>query len=181
MSLKPHYFYSLSSLINRHGEAIASKLLGSFSPFIDTSAADFLTKKAISMEKKDLSRTFLALSSDDGKILGFFTLGLKCIRIPDDSKLSKNVLKQCNIEDTTKVAQAFLLGQLARSSDSPKGFGDVLMDSAIMKLRTAKEIVGCRMLRLDCTDELLPYYLKHGFVMIRKNEDKDLNQMLLFI
>ena len=132
------------------------------------------------MEKRDLSRTYLAIS-DSNTIMGFFTLGLKCIRFTEDSLLSNKVMNECNMEPSTKVAQAYLLGQLARSADSPKGFGDILIKDATRVLKTAKAIVGCRMLRLDCVDELVPYYSKHGFIIIRKNIDKDLNQMMVFI
>ncbi len=37
------------------------------------------------------------------------------------------------------------------------------------------------MTRLDCTDELIGYYRGYGFNLIRKNENKNLNQMMIFI
>jgi hypothetical protein len=79
------------------------------------------------------------------------------------------------------VAQAYLLGQLVRSKDSPKGFGELLVDFAMKKVKEARGIVGCRVLRLDCADELVGYYERHGFSLIRKNGDKDLNQMVTLI
>ena len=44
-----------------------------------------------------------------------------------------------------------------------------------------KEMFGCRMVRLDCKDELVRYYESYGFQRIKKNQDKDLNQMAVFI
>ena len=35
------------------------------------------------------------------------------------------------------MAQAYLLGQLVRSKDSPKGFGELLIDFAMKKVKEA--------------------------------------------
>ena len=181
MNTSDYHMVSLSTILDTGGDVVALKMLRTFSPIKDSEAGEFLNEKAITMEKRDLSRTFLAIGKDDCTILGFYTLGMKCIHIPNGSCLPNNVLKMCNIEPSTNMAQAYLLGQLARSSSSPKGFGDTLIESAKTKLRESKKNVGCRMLRLDCVDELVPYYSKHGFINIRKNKDKDLNQMMVFI
>ena len=39
------------------------------------------------MEKKCMSRTYLAIH--DGSILGYFSIGMKCMRIPDDNPSPK--------------------------------------------------------------------------------------------
>lgn len=173
MSVPDYRLVPLSTLLNKSGEIVTRDVLSTFVPLTDSSPSQFLEDNAITIEKRDLSRTFLAISGE-GIILGFFSLGLKCIRIPDDSLLSTKISRQCNMEPSTKVAQAYLLGQLARSIDSPKGSGDILIQDAIKLLRSAKSVVGCRMLRLDCTDELISYYSRHGFVQIRRNDEQDL-------
>ena len=86
-----------------------------------------------------------------------------------------------NIEESTGVSQAYLFGQLARSKQSPEGFGDILIDYALKLFHEAKGIVGCRMVRLDCSDDLVLYYERHGFKLISKNQKKNLNQMMIFI
>ncbi|MBR7123612.1 MAG: hypothetical protein IKC93_01930, partial [Candidatus Methanomethylophilaceae archaeon] len=96
------------------------RMLDSFEPYIKSSTDDFLKRNAIAMEKRDLSRIFLALS-DDMRLLGFVTLGMKCMRVPAENLLSNKCLRLMNIESRTGVAQAYLLGQIARSKDSPKG------------------------------------------------------------
>ena len=40
------------------------------------------------MEVRDLSRTYLAISDDEPKVLGYITTGIKCMRIPDENLLS---------------------------------------------------------------------------------------------
>ena len=86
-----------------------------------------------------------------------------------------------NIEESTGVAQSYLLGQLSRSVKSEKGFGSFLMRVAIDNLKIANKAVGCRMVRLDCQDDLVPYYEQFGFRLVRKNDDGSLNQMITFI
>ncbi len=106
---------------------------------------------------------------------------MKCIAIPEENLLSRGLLRQCNIDGPSGVAQAYLLGQLVRSKASPKGFGELLIDFAMKKVKEAKSIVGCRILRIDCSDDLVGYYKGHGFRLIRKNPDKGLNQMIALV
>ena len=173
-------FIPLSKLLSLYGEEMVAEKLKSFIPHKDSSTGSFLREKAIMMEKKDLSRTFLAVSKSH-HILGFVTLGMKCLTIPKDNLLSNNVMSDMNIDKKTGVAQSYLLGQLARSVDSPSGIGKNFLDYAISKFKASKENVGCRMVRLDCTDDLINYYTKNRFRPICKNSDGDLNQMMIFI
>ena len=106
---------------------------------------------------------------------------MKCIRIPGENLLSRSLLRHCNIDESTGVAQAYLLGQLARSIDSQKGFGKGLIEYAIGRLREAKKIVGCRIARLDCSGDLIEYYGDSGFKPIRSNNDGSLVQMITTI
>ena len=54
-------------------------------------------------------------------------------------------------------------------------FDGVLPNSAEMI------VVLCHLIRLDCEDELVSYYERHGFEIIGKNQDDDLNQMIAVI
>ena len=127
------------------------------------------------MEKRDLSRTYLVVSRDDANVIGYITLSIKCMAVPKENLLSGKTLKGMNIESSTGVAQSYLLGQLSRSKDAPKGLGGEMLDLAFDKLGQA------RMVRLDCHDELIPYYTDHGFRLITKNESGSLNQMMAFV
>ncbi|MBO5669463.1 MAG: hypothetical protein J6R75_03755, partial [Candidatus Methanomethylophilaceae archaeon] len=95
--------------------------------------------------------------------------------------LSKSVMRQMNIEENSGVAQAYLLGQLVRSKNTSSGFGDRLIDFAMEIFRESKRNVGCRIVRLDCSNELIPYYEKHGFKLVRMNDSGTLNQMIILI
>lgn len=168
---------SLSRLLCDNGRETVENFLSGFVPAHgDSSPARFLYDKAITMELKDLSRTHLALS-DNLRILGFFTLSIKCMRVPEDNLLSKTSLRDMNIESTTGVAQSYLLGQLCRSEESWVGFGRTLMNEARLKIQACKSNVGCRMIRLDCSDDMVQYYESTGFRRINKNMNGKLNQM----
>lgn len=132
------------------------------------------------MELKDLSRTHLVMSGD-AQIVGFFTLGMKCTRIPEKNCLSNSILKRMNIESATGVAQAYLLGQLCRSKDSQPGFGKELIDYALELVSICRGIVGCRVIRLDCSDDMVGYYEKYGFKVIGKYPGGSLNQMMTLL
>jgi len=140
----------------------------------------YLRENAIIMEKKDLSRTYISIT-EDLEIMGFVTLGIKCMTVPDDNLLSNSAQRQMNIESDTHVAQAFLLGQLSRSETSVSGQGREFMAFAVEMLGKAKKIVGCRVVRLDCKDDLVEYYENLGFNLVGKNKNKGLNQMIKFI
>ena len=173
-----YYMVSLTEIIRTYGKENTLSFLRSFVPLTNRRTADYLHEDAIPMEIRDLSRTYLAISNDGDSIQGYVTLGMKCIRIPGENLLSRSFLRQCNIDESTGVAQAYLLGQLARSIDSPKGFGKDLVEYAIGRLREAKEIVGCRIARLDCSSSLIDYYKNSGFKPIRRNDDGTLIQMI---
>ena len=174
-------FVPLSALISRYDAEIIQNNLNDFVPYLNDETDQFISQKAIAMERRDLSRTYLAISLMDGKILGYVTIGMKCMRVPEENLLSNKVLRKMNIEEDTGVTQAYLFGQLARSKYSSEGFGDILIDYALKLFREAKRMVGCRMVRLDCSDDLIQYYEKHGFKQISKNMKKNLNQMMIFI
>ncbi len=174
---------SLSELIQIYGEPLVDRMVRSYVSAHEEENPEvsaYLRESAISMEKRDLSRTYISLTKDL-EILGFVTLGIKCMTIPEDSLLSRSAQKQMNIESDTHVAQAFLLGQLSRSEASAPGQGKEFMAFAVEMLGEAKKIVGCRVVRLDCKDDLVGYYEGLGFNLVGKNKNKGLNQMIKFI
>jgi len=138
----------------------------------------FLKKLAPRHEKKDISRTYLLVDTDEPKIMGYFTLALKCLNL-DKADLKPDIVELMNLNEG--VAQAYMLGQLARADGAEKGSGKIMLDSALKTVIKGKNMFGCRMVRLDCKDELIGYYTEQGFQHIRKNIDKDLNQMVRFI
>ena len=126
-----YVFMSLSTLVARYGEEKVQNGLNNFNPYLNDETVQFIRDKAIMMERRDLSRTYLAITKTGEVILGYVTIGMKCLRIPDENMLSSTILRQMNIEESTGVSQSYLFGQLARSKESPEGFGDKLIDYAL--------------------------------------------------
>jgi len=176
-----YHIVSLYDVLEAYGEDATSKKLSSFRCGRDPDRESFLHNKAIMMEKKSISRTYLGLNPSTNRILGYFSIGMKCMRIPDDTPISSNTRKRMNIDSDTGVAQSYLLGQLGRDDDSPKGFGHSLLVEALNRLSDANRIVGCRLVRLDCSDELIDYYVASGFRFVGRNVSENLNQMVIII
>lgn len=166
-------------MLTLYGREEMQKVFESFQPVHESETATFLRDKAIEMELRDVSRTYLAIS-DDIKVLGFITLSIKCMVMPEENLLSGKTLKKMNIELRTGTVQSYLIGQLSRSKDAPKGIGRELLDIAFDHLRSAKKLVGCRMVRLDCRDELVQYYTDYGFKRVSVNQD-GYHQMMALI
>ena len=169
----------LSFLLSRFGEEAVAKKLETFVPPFKSANDSFLAKMSIVMEKRSECRTYIAFDSETSEIMGFFAIGFRCLEVSDDCGLSKSMLKKLNRSEDN-IAQAYLLGQLSRAEGYP-GFGKTLINEAISKIREAQEIVGCRVVRIDCTDELIGYYQEYGFYYVKKNLRKNLNQMIMLL
>ncbi len=171
--------FTLSDLLSRYGEEAVAKKLETFVPAFKSANDPFLIKMSTVMEKKSECRTYIAFDRETSKIMGFFSICFRCLEVSDDCGLSKTMLKKLNRSEDD-IAQAYLLGQLSRAKDYP-GFGKTLINEAISKIREAQEIVGCRVVHIDCTDELIGYYREYGFYYVRKNLRKNLNQMIMLL
>lgn len=172
--------YSLGELISNKGEAEASSVISNFICSKDPDRENYLHKDAIMMEKKALSRTYLAMFDDDC-VAGYFSVGMRCMGVPNAIPISTNLRKKLNVDSRTQVAQMYLLGQLARSDQSEPGIGVRLLDDALDVIHRAFVAVGCRAVRVDCTDDLVDYYRKHGFTFINKRDGDDLNQLVTIL
>ncbi|MBR4203251.1 MAG: hypothetical protein IKQ93_06730 [Candidatus Methanomethylophilaceae archaeon] len=170
----------LSDLLERYGEEAVESILKDYKAVFDSATESYLHDKAIEMEKRALARTYIA-KDDRQQVIGYVTLGVKCLQLRNKDEMDEKIVHRMNIDTKSDTAQCYLLGQLSRSKDAPKGFGEVLLKSAFEELKVAKRKVGCRTVRLDCHDELIPYYERYGFKFICKNADGTLNQMVTFI
>ena len=149
-------------------------------PYAETEGADvlsFLKEKAIAFEKRGEARTYLWMNDEKWKqgkaqIDGFFSLSIKVIYFADvsDAAILETVNKSNN-------HPAFLIGQLARSEESPRGTGDAMLKTAVGFLLSASNIIGCRLAYIDCSESLRDYYRKEGFSFLQKKPKSHLIQM----
>lgn len=139
----------------------------------------FLDHSAITQEEQKISRTYLWLDDDalavkELKVLGFFAIALKVFTFDPDTpeKKRKRITKNPNPE-TNSFCAAYLIGQISRSKDTPKGSGYELMQRVLMKIKEAQAIVGGSFVYLDCHDDetVKANYQKSGFKELQKKQD----------
>jgi hypothetical protein len=174
--------YGLKKLISEIDENELSFKLSSFKCSAEPAAEEFLRNTAVRHEKNGISRTYLLMEKDNtGEeiIKGFFTLAIKCFTTSKEHSIPDAVFKQMNVD--RGIAQAYLLGQLAKADDMEKGFGRERIVRAFDAFSKGKEMFGCRVVRLDCKDGLLEYYESCGFTFAGKNHNGTLNQMVAII
>lgn len=167
-------------MLTEYGDQETMAMISDFVCTKDHDREVFLRENAIMMEKKAMSRTYVAVT-EDVRIIGYFTVGMKCMSVPDDVPISVSLKKKLNVNNETGIAQMYLLGQLARSDDSEQGVGAKLLDDALDIIHQAFVAVGCRAVRVDCADDLVHYYRDHGFTFINRNPDDDLNRLVTII
>ena len=155
-------------------------LLSSFAPSReDSGEKSFLSRKALTFERLAKSRTFLVML--DGQFAGFFSLAIKSLEL---CGLSKTMRKKLMAGDSANEnTSAFLIGHLARSTNSPKGFGARLLDLAMEYIDQARRIVGGRLAYLDCKDNmrLRSYYENKGFSFLQKTPNTELLQYYMVL
>ena len=78
---------SLNSILQNNERSDVEKYLSNYESIYDDSTSVFLRKKAIDLELRDVSRTHIAISKES-MMMGFFTLSIKSLRIPDENLLS---------------------------------------------------------------------------------------------
>ena len=158
------------------------KLISDFKCSANPEVERFLKKRARDHDSKDISRTHLAIS-EENKLLGFITVASKCMAVEDKEELIKKAGKETydSMNVNNDIAQAYLIGQLAKCDGAAKGFGKTMIEYALSTFTKVKKHIGCRFVRLDCYDELIPYYEGLGFRHIGKNADGTHNQMAIII
>ena len=114
-------------------------------------------------------------------IKGYFTLAVKCLAVGEKHNIPNKLWKLMNVNNG--VAQSYLLGQLAKSDGTERGFGKAMIEMALYNFGEGKIMFGCRTVRLDCKDEpkLMDYYVSCGFKFMRRDEKRNLNQMVMII
>jgi len=175
--------FSLSELISEWREEDVSRLLSTFICSAEPEAELYLKSTSVRHERNDISRTYL-IAEEHGPgrgyaVRGYFTLTVKCLALDDKHSIPDEVRVRMNID--RGIAQAYLLGQLAKADGTEKGLGKKMIYQALDIFMRGKEMFGCRVVRLDCKDELLHYYEACGFTPIGKNRQGTLNQMIIII
>ena len=80
------------------GEDVLLRIFSDFSCPINPDVEQFLKERAIEFTKKNQSVTYLVISSDDGELLGYFTIAVKpitlVVRLEEKSQESVNWMRR---------------------------------------------------------------------------------------
>ena len=137
--MRSYRIIPLKIFLDEFEEDDVSKRLKQFVCTRDHDREDFLHNKAVVFEKKGMARTYLAVM--DNTIAGYFTLSIRCLRVPYDQDISGSLSRKMNIDPDNNVAQSYLLGQLGRADYSYKGMGADLLEDAMDVVKRANELV----------------------------------------
>jgi hypothetical protein len=169
------------------GESAAKSLLSSFSCPLNPDVEYFLKNVAIEFSRQSISSTYLIMASFRGTyvLAGYFTLANKIFCIDKQclpnrkwrSRLSK--FGQFDNEIQRYTISAPLIGQLGKNyanSYDKLITGDELLKLALDKVREMQNIVGGKIVYLECEqkDSLIEFYSRNGFVNFGlRSLDKD--------
>ena len=172
--------FSFTEFIETMGESDARKALSSFRVSRNPDVESFIRNNAFAYQRSHNARTYLIV--DDAFVLsGYFTLSLSCMRIPEGISNSLRKKMQGYGRYSADTVPCYLIGQVARESAIPSHIlhlADIL-GSALGYIKQAQILTGGRFISVDCTDELISLYERHGFREIGKSGA--LNQMIMFI
>ncbi len=188
-------FVPLKTLISKFKEDDTSlnRILSSFSCDKDKDIEFFLWNKAVDFEKVSKSRTYLfcdyqEFSENPIVVLGYFTLSLKVLILPDE--LSVHARKELDgfrgkIHGIPiKEIPCFLIGQLAKNSNIANNpiSGKKLLTYANSIIKSVISSIGGRIILIECqeNEKLLKFYSDNGFYEFVRDSynDKTMVQLL---
>ena len=194
---------NILDLVKQFGEEELNKYLSDFSCIkykndsrsLNTDIEAFLKKNSIDFARQKKSVTYLFQDTNDGALLGYFTITHKPILISADG-LSNTIQKkierysELDIMAQTYTVSAFLVAQFGKNYAIDNGKrinGKFMMDLVDNELKYIQYRIGGGMKYLDCEpiQSLLDLYKSCGFkefsTRYSKKDNKQYVQLLKFI
>lgn len=132
---------------------------------------EYLKKKAIEFEDRNLNRTYLVLDETVDEILGYFTICMKVLGFGDKvSKSKRDDLTSGSKEQFTPSLLIAHMGKSEKCNDRLRRCE--ILDTAISYIKRAHEIVGGRIILVECDKDnhrLKKYYTDNGFKILQEN------------
>ena len=182
----------LKDMIQELGENETKKRLSQFSCPLNKDVETFLHNSAIELAKQSVSATHLVFSSYKSKpvIVGYFTLANKNIIVLSNNTMPKNLRKRINkfgvidLDRNGYRISAPLIAQLGKNYSN--GYdkiitGDELLLLACQKVSEVQELIGGKIVYLECEDKLplIDFYKSNGFVSFGQRKlDRDETELL---
>lgn len=165
---------------------IIENVLGKFSCTKDSDIENFIKNKAVEFESLYKSRTYLlcdesALVNNKWSILGYFSLSLKTLILPEN--MSIRARKELDgyrgkIHGIPiREVPCYLIGQLARNDSANHDVivGSDILHAALDVVKIAHGAVGGRYVMIECHDnnKLLEFYTSNGFRIFKRDIDNE--------
>lgn len=151
-------------LIELFGEEETKQDLNSFSCPLNPEIEQFLVNDAIEFAKRKMSVTYIVSDSEDGSILGYFTLANKALEIKE-SAVSKNLAKKVSRygildeNEGTYTVHSYLLAQFGKNfavEGGRKIHASDLMAQVDAVIRQIQHLIGGGLIYLDVEKTDLP-------------------------
>lgn len=183
---------SLEKFLEMASQELIQEVISDFYCAKDPDIEKFLKNenKAILYEKKSKSRTYFifdeeGLENGQFAILAYFTIAMQTLKIPNGTAASQirkldGLYAKRGIESITEIP-SFLIGQLAKNDKySAEISGSRILDYALSVIYKAQEIVGGRVVFIECQDipQLIDFYSRNEFRCFRKDPEDGLVQMI---
>ncbi len=155
------------------GEPALVELLSGFSCPKNPDVERFLKKSAIEFTKKNQSVTYLVVSAEDVRLLGYFTLALKPLTVRGET-VSNSVrrkllrISELDQKSDTYTMSAYLIAQLGKNFLENEGkeiTGEELLKLAWDKIKEMQYLGGGMVTFLEAENEekLLSFYRGNRF------------------
>lgn len=144
----------------------------------------FLKEKAIEYDKSNRSKTFLMFDDVTNDLLGYFTLAVKSVDFCEKVTASTRT-KIAGHNTFDDFAIFYLIGQLGRDKNlSEKGFGSILLDTAILYLTEVQHIIGLRYCLIETkkskdNEGVIQFYLDNNFKNLQIDKTDKYQQMII--
>ena len=155
------------------GEPALLELLSGFSCPKNPDVERFLKKNAIEFTKKNQSVTYLVVSAEDVRLLGYFTLALKPLTVRGETvsnTVKRKLLRISELDEKsdTYTMSAYLVAQLGKNFSESEGkdiTGEELLKLAWDKIKEIQYLGGGMVTFLEAENEekLLSFYRGNRF------------------
>lgn len=168
---------NLKDMLEQIGENEVKTILSDFSCPLNPDVDYFLKHTAIEFTKQSIASTYLIMASyrKEYVLVGYYTLANKIFCVDREGLPNKNwrkrIAKFGQFDTTIKryTLSAPLIGQLGKNfahSYNTLITGDELLKLALDKVKEMQNIVGGKIVYLECEDKpkLIDFYTQNGFV-----------------
>lgn len=163
---------SLSTLLEEYSESLVTQLCQTFRCAINKDLELFLNdpNKAISFEKRNITKTYLYFSKEK-EIVAYFTVSLNVL---ETKNITKTTIKKIDgIDKNRQEIACFLIAQLGKSDTCTRSLGAYLLSDAIETIKDASDIVGGRIIVLDAIyhPKVITFYEEYHFVRLEQSNE----------